>query len=57
MCIRDSHGARGNARNDGECEESKPEIFGTSELHSQFSKHGGKEVKGNTGKELSLIHI
>ncbi len=45
------HGARGNARNDGESEEGKPEIFGASEFHGQFGKHGGKEVKGNTGKE------
>ena len=45
------HGARGDARNDGEPEEGKPEIFGASEFHGQFGKHGGKEVKGNTGKE------
>lgn len=45
------HGARGDARNDGEPEEGKPEIFRASEFHGQFGKHGGKEVKGNTGKE------
>ena len=47
------HGARGNARNDGESEESKPEIFRASEFHGQFGKHGSKEIKRNTGKETA----